>query len=92
MKRYPIRSTRSAMLLPLGSLLLSGRLDRASLRRTTPSSTTCMWMDRNRRPQGAVVDTGNAITPKRHAQGVYSGIPSWRTVGQRTVFSLEEYL
>jgi hypothetical protein len=58
MKRSTRRRTRSVMLLLLGSLLLSGRLDRTSLRLAFPSASPCMWMGRNRRPQGAVVETG----------------------------------
>jgi hypothetical protein len=88
MKRYTIRSTRSAMLLLLGSLFPPVCLDKTSLRLATPSASTCMWMDRNRWPQGAGVATESAITPKRQGQGIHSGIPSWRRVGQSTIMSM----
>jgi hypothetical protein len=43
-------------------------------------------------PQGAVVDPGNAIIPKRHDQCVHSGIPSWWRVAQSAAMIHEEYL
>jgi hypothetical protein len=44
------------------------------------------------RPQGAIVGTGNALTPKRHDRCVHSDIPSWRRADQSAAMIHEEYL